>query len=630
MLLAVVSLTATWTVMSAVSGAGVAPVASAQSETDNELVSSEPGDGGTVGTSPDELVFTFAEPLGPDDLFTAPVTCGTALQNTGIPEVGNDRTSVTVEVLTPFPRGACTVSWLLRDSLGETIDQGLIAFSVQTAPVTADDDDTGDPADGTDDSDDGAADPAPAAPPPAASDQVTETDGGTGGALWLGRVISTTAILALFGALVLIGTAWPEGPEYVITLRFVRSLWVVAFVGTVLFVVAFTAEASDRAFGGSLSPTAWLDLFDAGWAGRAALARLLLVVAAGWVAFRPERVIDPTTQLPAFVIPALAVVAVGLARTGGDYALIGSALGIAHALAAAVWFGGALVVARVVVAGPGEEDLVHAVRGFNRMSAPAIAVTIVTGVLQMFRLVGGELFTSSHGRVLLLKTVVVAAMVFVAVTARQMVAVRLRRADEMSVPAADRFRRSYTAEAGIGVVVLALSGWLLALQPAQIDDRATYEVERQFTDPASGLDVIVSLTPSAVGLNGLRVEVEAPQEGISNLVVAFIPPTGSEAPGIEQTIPLTGAGTAVLDREVGLPFDVPGTWTMQLSGSTATGAVTDARTPFPVTGDGDDGISPDVTGTDETVTTDPVETPPVVTVEIDIGNGDNTGDDGNG
>jgi copper transport protein len=612
----------TWSLMWAVTGAGAASTVAAQSETENELVSSEPADGETLGTSPDELVFNFAEPLGPEDLLTAPVTCGTALQNTGIPEVGNDRTSVSVDVLTPFPRGACTVSWLLRDSLGETIDQGLIAFSVQTAPV---DDTAEDAAAGT--GDDTVA-PAPAPPPPAASQQVADDEGSNGGALWLGRFISTTAVLALFGALVLVGTAWPEGPEYIITLRFVRSLWVVAFVGTVLFVVAFTAEVSDRAFGGSLSPTTWLDLLDAGWEGRAALARLAFVVAAGWVAFRPERVIDPTTQLPAFVIPALAVVAVGLSRTGGDFALIGAALGIAHAVAAAVWFGGALVVARVVVAGPGEEDLVHAVRGFNRMSAPAIAVTIVTGVLQMFRLVGGGLFTSSHGRVLLLKTVVVAVMVFVAIAARQMVAARLRRADEMSAPAADRFRRSYSAEAGIGVVVLALSGWLLALQPAQIDDRATYEVERQFTDPASGLDVIVSLTPSAVGLNGLRVEVEAPQDGITNLVVAFIPPAGSGAPGIEQPVPLSGAGTAVLDRDVGLPFDVPGTWTMQLSGSTETGSVTDARTPFPVTGDGeiapetdtdtDNGEQDEPEDTDGSDGTVPEDSPTVITVEVDI------------
>ena len=34
---------------------------------------------------------------------------------------------------------------------------------------------------------------------------------------------------------------------------------------------------------------AWLDLADAGWVGRAALARLVLVVACGWVVVRPER-----------------------------------------------------------------------------------------------------------------------------------------------------------------------------------------------------------------------------------------------------------------------------------------------------------------------------------------------------
>ena len=37
----------------------------------------------------------------------------------------------------------------------------------------------------------------------------------------------------------------------------------------------------------------------------------------------------------------------------------------------AVWFGGLILLARVVLAGPGEEDLVHAVRGFARISTPA-------------------------------------------------------------------------------------------------------------------------------------------------------------------------------------------------------------------------------------------------------------------
>lgn len=552
---------------------GGALPAAAQSATENELVSAEPADGASVGASPDRLTFTFAESLGPDDTLTAPVSCGNEAQSMGIPEVSGDGTVVTVEVLTPLPRGACVVPWTLRDGLGETITSGLITFSVQATAVT----------ETTVADDDG---PPPTAPPATSpADQADEAEGSSGGALWFGRVLSTTAVLALFGAIVLIGTAWPEGPEYVITVRFLRSLWGLAVLGTLLFVVAYTAEVSDRAFGASLSPTTWVDLADAGWPGRAALARLVLVLALGWIAFRPERVIDPTTQLAAYGVPLLAVVAVSVSRTGGNLAALGIALSVAHAVAAAVWFGGALLVARVVVAGPGDDDLVHAVRGFNRLSGPAILVTILTGVGQMLRIVGGGLFTTGHGRVMLLKTVAVAAMVFVAVAARQLVAARLRRSDQLSAVNADRFRRAFTAEAGIGVIVLALSGWLLALNPAGIDDRPTYAIERQFTDPSSGLDVTVFVTPSVAGLNGIRVEVRAPEEGVSNLSVTFLPPEGSEARGIEQPIPLTGVGTAVLDTSVGLPFDVPGQWTMQLTGVTPGGTLTGATTSFQVGGD---------------------------------------------
>jgi copper transport protein len=591
----------------------------AQSETQNELVSTEPADGATIGNSPDQLTFTFAEPLGPDDALTAPVACGNEAQGIGIPEVGTDRTVVTVEVTRPLPRGACTVSWLLRDGLGETITQGLFTFSVQNAPVT-------EPADTT------APAPSPVSPGPAATataDSATD-EGSNGGAVWLGRVLSTTAVLALFGAFVLIGAAWPEGPEYVITVRFLRALWVLALVGTVLFLVAFTADVTDNAFGASLSPTTWVDLFDAGWPGRAALLRFVAVVMTGWVVWRPERLIDPASQLPAFLIPTIAVVAIGLSRVDGNLAAVGVAIAIVHAFAAAVWFGGALLVARVVLAGPGDDDLVHAVRGFSRLSTPAILVAVVTGVLQMLRLVGGALFTSSHGRVTLLKAVAVAAVVFVAMSVRQVVAARLRRADQMSPQNADRFRRSFTAEAGIGVLVLALSGWMLALTPAQVGDDITYQVNRPFVDAASGLDVMVRITPAEVGLNGLRVEVESPQEGISNLRVSFIPPEGSMARGIEQPIPASGAGTWVLDQSVGIPFDEPGTWTLQLTGVTDTGTITGATTTFPVTGEAsvEPGTGTGVPGTGEPDTGVPgtgepddtgqpgTDEPSIITIEI--------------
>lgn len=577
---------------------------------DNDLVSSDPADGATLGTSPEQMTFRFAQSLADDDAFTAPVSCGNEAQPTGIPEVSGDGDEVVVDLPRPLPRGACTVSWALRDGLSETIASGLITFSVQSS--AAPDDDEGAETTSV---------PAPVAPTPTAAD---EPEGSTGGALWLGRFVSTLAVLGLFGALVLIGMAWPEGPEYVITIRFLRSLWTLALVGTFVFVAASTAEASDRAFGASLNPTTWLDLLDEGWSGRAALVRLVLVVALGWVAMRPEKVIDPTTQIVAYALPALAVVAVGFSRVDGNLALVGAGLGVVHALAAAVWFGGALLVARVVVAGPGDDDLVHAVRGFQRVSTAAIVVTVGTGLLQTFRIVGGALFSSSHGRVLLLKTLAVAVMLFVAVATRQQIAARLRRADQMTAPNADRFRRAFSTEAGVGVIVLALSAWLLALVPAGIDDRPAYAVERQFTDPTSGLDVTVFVTPSAVGLNGIRVEVNAPAEGITNLSVAFLPPEGSGARGIEQPIPLTGAGTAVLDTEDGLPFDVGGAWTMQLTGVTPGGMLTGATTGFPVGGpttitDGSDGTDAN-DGTDGS--TEPVDDgdggvdDPVVSIEI--------------
>lgn len=589
--------------------ADVGGEARAQSAVENELVSSDPEDGSTVAVSPERLTFTFAEQLGPDDVLTAPVACATVSQRTGIPDVASDRTTVTVEVLTPFPRGACTVPWLLRDSLGETITSGLITFSVQADTVGADDDES--PA-------------TTAAPTPAPTPQTPAADstdeGSAGGALWLGRVLSTTAVLALFGALVLIGMTWPEGPEYVITARFLRAVWLVALVGTVLFVASATAQVSGRSFGAALGPNTWTDLLDAGWTGRAAVARLVLVLVTGWVVIRPERIIDPTTQLPAYALPALAVVMVGVSRTGGDLAIVGVGLSVAHAFGTAVWFGGALMVARVVVAGPGDDDLVQAVRGFNRLSIPAMLVTLGTGVAQLLRLSGGALFTSGHGRVLVLKAVVVAAMLFVAITTRQMVNARLRRADELTTPTADRFRRAYTAEAGIGVVVLALSGWLLALQPAGIDDRITYPVERLFNDDTSGLEVIVSITPARVGPNGLRVEVETPPEGISNLVVTLLPPEDVPARGIEQTIPLSGAGTAVLEAVDGVPLDVPGTWTMQLSGVTTQGTLTAATSSFTVGGEAAEptptapGATQPPSG-DDPAGDDPTERP-VVTIEI--------------
>ena len=154
-----------------------------------------------------------------------------------------------------------------------------------------------------------------------ATDEVLDASEVSDGPTWLGRVLSTFGLAVLFGSLVLIVAAWPEGPEYILAVRFLRSVWLLTLVGTLLYVVALArgrARASRSATGstrraGSTSST------PAGPAGRRWPASCWSSPRV-WVVLRPERVIDPTTQLPALAIPTLAVVTLGLERTGGDLA----------------------------------------------------------------------------------------------------------------------------------------------------------------------------------------------------------------------------------------------------------------------------------------------------------------------
>lgn len=542
------------------------------------LVESQPADGAELGQPPSQIVLTFDGELGSANQVA--VSCNsnpfTAISR---PVLSDDNRTLTVEVIEMMPAGTCNVAWTVSEPSGELGASDRFSFEILSSSVSTTGATTIAPADTsgatTDDSDGDAA--------VSTEDAVADASDVSDGATWLGRVLSTLGLAVLFGSLVLIVAAWPEGPEYILAVRFLRSVWLLTLLGTLLYVVALTAAVKGESFGTGLNPSSWLDLLDAGWAGRAAVARLVLVVACVWVVLRPERVIDPTTQLPAIALPTLAVVTLGLSRTGGDLAILGVIAGIAHALAMAVWVGGVVLLARVVLAGPGEEDLVHAVRGFNRISGSAIVITVVSGLVQLYRLDGGSLFSESHGRVLLVKTVLVAAMLFVGLTARQVAQSRLARANDLSPPSADRLRRAFGTEAAIGVIVIGLSGWLLSFTPGKAPDAdaVDYAIEEVIVDPDAGIDLTVSLAPGEVGGNKLRVEVREPESGLTGLSLTFVPPEGAAVGSISQTIPLTGRGIAVSPDDY-LPLGVAGAWTLQVSATTATGNAPAATTSFEV------------------------------------------------
>jgi copper transport protein len=537
---------------------------------DNTLVGSQPAAGSTIDSSPPSLLLTFAAALGATN--TVEVVCNGSPIAVGTPQVGLDGVSLSVSVPNPLPKGECAVSWLVTQTDGQSGGSSTFLFTIANDPVptlapavttpTA----ASTPAAGST--------AAPISPTPTTTDAPTP-ESGSGGPLGLSRLLISLGVALLFGSLVLIATAWPEGVEYILTVRFLRSAWLLTLAFAIFNAACVAARISGKGIGSSLSPTSWSGLTDT-TPGIAALARVIFVLLTGWVVMRPERVIDPATQLPALALPGLAVATLGFDRAGGQLAFLGYAAGIAHALAMAVWLGGLILLARVVLAGPGEEDLVHAVRGFARISTPALAVTIFTGFIQMYRLDWGEIFTSSHGRVLFLKSIAVGAMVFLGVAARQFIKERVARVDAMTGQLAIRLRRAVGIEAVCGIVVLTLTAWMMSLSPPKVaastDSTKGLAVSLQITNDAADVTVRFS---AVIGPNAVRVEVDKPETGIVGLAIAFSPPVGATVPGVVLNVPLATSGVAVLPIEQGIPIGSPGVWTVTVRfGSTPIGSKT--------------------------------------------------------
>ncbi len=421
------------------------------------LASSTPAADATVDTLSTTIELVFSAPIGPSPVVT--MACGSpgVIQALGDPVLKADQVSVSVALLVPAPKGPCVVGWKVTDTNLQPAGSGSFGFVVSnetivttTAPTT------------TVLVDPSATTTTVAAPAPTDG---TDTEGGTSsgssGPLGLFRLISNLGLAALFGGLVVIATVWPSGPEYQVTHNYIRVVWAVTAVGTYLYAASLAAEQSGSGLGSMLIPTSWVDLFDT-TPGKAAVLRFLLVLGCLYVVASPFRAVEEGMQLPALGLPALAVATVAFSRA--EFGFIEIIGGVAHSLAMSVWLGGLLLIGRVVLHGPGEEDLVQAVVGFRRISGLALWATVLSGGLLAFQLDRGSL-GSSHGLVLLSKTLFVALMVAVSLATGQFVAQRMVRAAYLSDQMVVRLRRPLTIEAVLGVVALGLTSWMLSLNP---------------------------------------------------------------------------------------------------------------------------------------------------------------------
>lgn len=532
---------------------------------DNTLVSATPAPNSTIETGPTTLTLVFANQLGPTN--SVAMTCGAEGQPATVISLGRavvlaDQLTLSVPVASPVGKGTCSVVWRVTDTNLQPAGTSSFSFTVATDPVsTTSTTTTTTVADQSSTTTTTTVADETATSVPAADDS-SGGSGSTSGPLALFRWLGTIGVAILFGSLVVITLMWPDGVNYVITVRFLRTVWGLTLVAQTLFAGTLAADIAGSSFGSRLLPTEWGTLLDT-TPGTAALIRVLAVIASAFVVLAPERALDPQQQLPAFAPPVIAVATLAFGRDG--FGFIELSAGLVHGFAMAAWFGGLVLLTRVVLAGQGDSGVAHAVRSFAKFSTPMLWLTVASGAVLLFRLDSGAL-GASHGLVAILKGLIVSAMVFVAVAARQYVAQRLQRAPGIRPQAVARLRRVLGIEATLGVVVLAATSWLLALTPPGLAGGSQVELElgtvHIFRNTSLGAEVIVTFT-ERVGPNDVRIEVVEPAENLSGLAVDFLPPATSTAVGLTVDVaPLTGAGVAVLDKADGFTLPTSGTWTV--------------------------------------------------------------------
>ena len=535
----------------------------------NEIVTSNPSANQIVEVQPPQLQMVFRDPIGDIAKMGLQVVCANEMVGLAQPQLGTDLKTVSVAVTTAFATGQCIITWSLADG---TIGSIPFTSTVHTETTVV----------ATETATNGAATDTPVV----IGEVVKPVSGGgrrVGGLLGLLRIFEYLFIAAIFGGLLTVILAWPEGVDYGVCLRFFRITWLLAIITMYFIVVISTMRQSDHSFASALSPFSWFGALNDG-GGLILLLRFGLVAGSFWVAFQPSRVFEPATQVPAISIITAMMATFGLTRLGQHVALLSYVFGVAHALAIGMWLGGLLLLSRTVLNAPGDEDLLWAVRGFSKISMRLIGVTIFTGVMQVYLLDGTSIFTTGHGRIGVLKLIVVAVIIWISLMFKNFTNTRLSTESELTSKMAWRLRRVVTTELIVGIVVLGLTSWMVPMHPAQAKESTTSQtVAYAFHQDLKNdrFHVIVSLTPGTTGINAMRIELIEPSR-INNFVVKLIPSEiGYE--GIAINLPIKRRAAVIVMGDGTFTLPVAGVWSIELSGATTTGELIPLATTINIT-----------------------------------------------
>ena len=281
------------------------------------------------------------------------------------------------------------------------------------------------------------------------------------------------------------------------------------------------------------------------WIALAAVGAVLALAPLDW-----ERV-GPSAQ--GVVLAALAIGA-GVAVAYGGHGAVGRAhwLGLAatvvHVVAASVWVGGLVGLARRWSIGSGEQRWVVAAR-FSNIAMVAAIVVVASGTVQSLRQLDtwSEVTGTDFGRTLIVKVALVLVLVVLAAASRRSVSRRSGRLGPM-----------VAAEVAVTVLILGVTGFLAGASPVKAEQAAADDVRGGGAVEVEVGDrvAVVGVTPGTAGSNEvdvsvfnrvdrgelpdeLRVEI-APADGSAGAVELAVEPVSESrviAPAAQFTFP---------------------------------------------------------------------------------------------
>jgi copper transport protein len=411
----------------------------------------------------------------------------------------------------------------------------------------------------------------------AVASSVAEEEGGgpAGNLLTASRGVLYAGLVLLVGGLAFLLVVWPGGFRVRGVRRVLWTGWGLAAVGSVaglLLQGPYAAglplsEAFDAALLGDVLGTRY---------GAATAVRLgLLLAVAGLLLTGPSRRVTAALAVPLFAGLLLTTSLVGHAGVG-DLVAVALPADAVHLGAVSAWLGGLVLLVVAVLRQPAAVELATVLPRWSRWAAGSVLVLVVTGTFASWREIRElpALTDTAYGRLLLLKTALVAGMLLLGAFGRAWV--RLHYAPALAPPGSGGTTRGPTAphvrglrrgvllEAGTAVVVLAVTSVLVQTTPA----RSAYAPMFSETKTVAGhLHVQVDLRPARAGLNQMHV---------------YYTGAGGQAVDVEEvTARLTRVGTddvvpvAVPRDTLGhyeqlkVPLPEPGEWRLVLTTRTS-------------------------------------------------------------